>query len=394
MSKKKNNKRADGRLETTVTIGHDENGKPLRKHLYAKSAKELNEKVVSIKMSIGKGLDISAQNDTFKTWADIWLKLKKPNIGNSQYKHYLSYLKCLNGYIGEVSIKDIRLIHIQEIINSLFEENPNTGKHSSKKLLTEIKNTAKQVFEFAIDNKVIDYNPAAKVQIPKKAISEERRALTEEEQAWISETPHRMQTASMIMMYAGLRRGELIPLTWDDIDLKRKKLSVNKAVDLTNNKAELKATKTKAGNREVDIPDILADYLKTIEKTSDLVCPSSSGNMHTATSWRSAWDSYLLDLNLKYGKEKGRKSKYDPRFKGITIEKITPHMLRHTYCTNLILAGVTPTTVQQQMGHANIQITLDIYTHITSEFKENDMQKYNNFLKKVVKSRQDNTQIA
>lgn len=163
---------------------------------------------------------------------------------------------------------------------------------------------------------------------------------------------------------------------------------------MTNNKAELKATKTKAGNREVDIPDILADYLKTIEKTSDLVCPSSSGNMHTATSWRSAWDSYLLDLNLKYGKEKGRKSKYDPRFKGITIEKITPHMLRHTYCTNLILAGVTPTTVQQQMGHANIQITLDIYTHITSEFKENDMQKYNNFLKKVVKSRQDNTQIA
>lgn len=203
-----------------------------------------------------------------------------------------------------------------------------------------------------------------------------------------------MQTAAMIMMYAGLRRGELIPLTWDDIDLKRKKLSVNKAVDLTNNKAELKATKTKAGNREVDIPDILADYLKTIEKTSDLVCPSSSGNMHTATSWRSAWYSYLLDLNLKYGKEKGRKSKYDPRFKGITIEKITPHMLRHTYCTNLILAGVTPTTVQQQMGHANIQITLDIYTHITSEFKENDMQKYNNFLKKVVKSRQDNTQIA
>lgn len=222
MSKKKNNKRADGRLETTVTIGHDENGKPLRKHLYAKSAKELNEKVVSIKMSIGKGLDISAQNDTFKSWADIWLKMKKPNIGNSQYKHYLSYLKCLNGYIGEVSIKDIRLIHIQEIINSLFEENPNTGKHSSKKLLTEIKNTAKQVFEFAIDNKVIDYNPAAKVQIPKKAISEERRALTEEEQAWISETPHRMQTAAMIMMYAGLRRGELIPLTWDDIDLKRK----------------------------------------------------------------------------------------------------------------------------------------------------------------------------
>ena len=56
----------------------------------------------------------------------------------------------------------------------------------------------------------------------------------------------------------------------------------------------------------------------------------------------------------------------------------------HTYCTNLILAGVAPVTVKDLMGHASIRITLDIYTHITEEFKENDMNKYNDFLKNIV----------
>ena len=68
-------------------------------------------------------------------------------------------------------------------------------------------------------------------------------------------------------------------------------------------------------------------------------------------------------------------------------------MLRHTYCTNLILSGVTPMTVQKQMGHANIQVTLEIYTHITQEFKENDMNKYNDYLNKVVNNQQKQSEI-
>lgn len=92
----------------------------------------------------------------------------------------------------------------------------------------------------------------------------------------------------------------------------------------------------------------------------------------------------MYALDLKYGKNKDRKTKYDKRYKGISIDRITPHMLRHTYCTNLILAGVAPVTVKDLMGHASIRITLDIYTHITEEFKENDMNKYNDFLKNTV----------
>lgn len=237
-----------------------------------------------------------------------------------------------------------------------------------------------------IDNKVLDYNPTDRVKIPKEAAEGEREAISEEQQKWITEMPHEMQTAAMIMLYAGLRRGELLPLSWADIDFKKKTITVNKAVDLSDDKAVLKGTKTKAGNREVIMPEILVEYLKKIKKKNSLVCPFKKDKMYTATQWRRAWNSYLYDLDLKYGDNKDRKSKFDKRYKGISIDRITPHMLRHTYCTNLILSGVTPMTVQKQMGHANIQVTLEIYTHITQEFKENDMNKYNEYLKKVVSS--------
>lgn len=393
MAKSKRTKRPDGRYEDTIKIGYDENGKPIRKHLYGRTNKELDEKINAIRISLGKGLDVSAQEDTFSVWAEYWLKMKKTQVGNSQYGHYVTYVNYLKDYIGDTPVKDIRLLHIQTIINDLYEKNPNTGKPSSKKTLKEIRSTAKQIFEFAIDNKVLDYNPTDRVKIPKEAAEGEREAISEEQQKWITEMPHEMQTAAMIMLYAGLRRGELLPLSWADIDFKKKTITVNKAIDLSDDKAVLKGTKTKAGNREVIMPEILVEYLKKIKKKNSLVCPFKKDKMYTATQWRRAWNSYLIDLDLKYGENNDRKSKFDSRYKGISIDRITPHMLRHTYCTNLILSGATPMTVQKQMGHANIQVTLEIYTHITQEFKENDMNKYNDYLKKVVNNHQEQSEI-
>ena len=381
MAKTKRTKRADGRYEETIMLGYDEKGKAIRKHIYGRTNKEVDEKIKAIRITLGKGLDVSAQEDNFSVWAEHWLSFKRANIGNSQYTHYVTYIRYLREYIGDMALKDIRLLHIQTVINDLYEKNPNTGKPSSKKTLKEIRGTAKQIFDFAMDNKVLDYNPADKVKIPKEATEKEREALTKEQQRWITEMPHEMQTAAMIMLYAGLRRGELIPLLWSDIDFKKKTIAVNKAVDLSEDKAKLKGTKTKAGNREIIMPDILIEYLQGIKRTNILVCPSPKGKLYTATQWRRAWNSYLFDIDLCYGKAWGRKSKYDPRYKGISIDRITPHMLRHTYCTNLILSGVAPITVKELMGHANIRVTLDIYTHITAEFKQNDVNKYNEYLK-------------
>lgn len=375
MPRKKNTKRSDGRIAVQVYLGKGEDGKRKYKTVYGTTQKEADEKAREIKSRLGKGLDISAADDTFSVWCDRWIASKKRDIGNSQYLSYVGYIKHLKKAMGNIALKDIKLFNVQSVIDDLYEFNPNTGAPSSKKTLTDIKNTAVQIFDFAIDNRVIDYNPASSVKIPKNAEKQIRRALTEQEQYYISDTTHRMQTAAMIMLYAGLRRGELIPLLWSDIDLKKKTINVNKAVDLSNGKPIIKNTKTKAGKRVVRIPSVLVEHLTSCEKDNILVCPSLSGEMYTATSWKTSWNSYLYDLDVLYGKIPQKKSKYDRRFKGITIPRITPHMLRHTFCTNMYLAGVDILTAQNQMGHSDIKTTLAIYTHIGEDFAKDEMNK-------------------
>ena len=240
----------------------------------------------------------------------------------------------------------------------------------------------------------MDYNPAGPLKLPAALPKEPRRALTREEQRWIVETPHRAQRAAMIMMYSGLRRGELIPLTWGDIDLEGCSISVNKSVEMVSNRPVVKpAAKTKAGVRVVQIPQVLAEFLRKERQSaangpiSMLVCPSDSGQMMTDTAWRRMWESYLIDLNFKYGNRidksgKQAQSKYNRNGIVLTIPNITAHWLRHTFATMLYLSGVDVLTAKEQLGHSDIKTTLEIYTHLDQDHKKKNISKLDEFLAK------------
>lgn len=381
MAKKKNTVRADGRIAVQVYIGRDENGKRKYKTVYGATQKEADEKALEIKILLKKGVNLIPKEETFEVWSERWLKKKSLRIGKSQKESYICYLKHLNRGIGYMPPIKINTYHVQELIDELAECNPNTKKPTAKKTLQDIRNTAIQVFDFIRKQQGIDVNPAIDVEIPEDAPVGFRRPLTEEEISWIIQTPHRMQTAAMIMLFAGLRRGELIPLTWNDINLEKKLISVNKAVELVGKPKVKDKTKTPAGIRQISIPDVLCDHLASITKNSLLVCPSLSGELYTADSWRSSWDSYLYDLDVLYGRNNQFTSKFDKRYKGIAIDRFTPHMLRHTYCTMLYLSGVDVMTAKELMGHSDVKTTLNIYTHLDKIHKQKEIAKLNDFLK-------------
>ncbi len=376
MPKKSNTKRKDGRIAVQVYLGRVD-GKRKYKTVYGATQKEADQKAEDLKAKLRKGFDIERENDSFSKWAELWLIQKSIEIGTSQKESYKNSINKLNEYIGNISLKSIRPYDIQNIINDFFYENPTTKKPSSKRLLELIKNTAVQIFQFAIENRVLDFNPAASVKIPKNATQSTRRALTYDERLWIINTQHRMQTAAMIMMLAGLRKGELIPLTWKDVDLRNGTITVNKAVEMVDRKPQIKMPKTEAGFRTIYIPDVLKNHLENQPKDNVLVCPSLNGNMFTKDSFRAAWESYLNEIDIKYGNHLQKQSKYDPRFHGRTIPNITPHMLRHTFCSMMYESGVDVMSAKNQMGHADIQTTLNIYTHISSEHTAKEMQKMN-----------------
>ena len=164
------------------------------------------------------------------------------------------------------------------------------------------------------------------------------------------------------------------------MDLNAGTINVNKAVDVSSNLPVIKPPKTKAGYRKVFIHPILVKYLKNLKKIrakkSELVCPSLDGDMYTATSWRVGWNCYMQDLDIKYGSDKKRKSKYDRFRTEKTIDIFTPHCLRHTFGSMLNAAGVNIKTIQTQMGHADIRTTMNRYVHNDEEHCSNEMKKF------------------
>jgi len=373
-------KRKDGRYYKRVDIQFQ--GEHCYKDVYGKTQKQADTKALELMFKIKKGIDIEAQRDTWKYWSDKWLETKDQSKG--QYENYVSGAKHFEE-LNNRKIVDIRASDIKRIINRLTKYNPNTKKPSSKRTLTFIKNVAIQIFSEAIDDRVIEFNPATSVKITAKTPPEKRRALTKVEQGWILNTPHRAQRAAIIMMYSGLRRGELIPLTWNDIDLKNKTIRVNKTVDLKSKKTKVKKeAKSSSGLRTVRIPQRLVNYLKKQKQDNVLVCPAASGKMMTAAAWRSLWKSYMKELNLKYGKvKKATKSKFAHSMP-MTIPPITAHWLRHTFATLLYLSGVDVITAKEQLGHADVKTTLNIYTHLDKQFKEKNIEKLDDYLEEQI----------
>ena len=182
------------------------------------------------------------------------------------------------------------------------------------------------------------------------------------------------------MMLSGLRRGEATALQWNDIDFENNKISVTKSYNFKDK--EFKTPKNGKA-RVVSVPQILIDYLRTLPRTSFFVLTNAKGRMMTDDSWKQLYKSYMHDMNLRYGFAGNAPNKYSPIKIPMGITPFTPHELRHTFCTTMYEAGIDAVTAKEQMGHADIQTTLSIYTHLSSMHKENQVKKLDAFFENV-----------
>lgn len=371
-------KRSDGRYQARVYLGTDSQGKKQFKYVYASSVKELAKAEAEIRAKVEKGINLMTISDTYGEWLERLKAVKETELTESEYNTFVARASYFSQFFGRVPLKDINQQNIQPIINAVFKRNPSTGKPSAKRTVERYIASASAVFEYAIENRATDFNPCKYIKVPKEAKITERRALSPQERKWIEDTPHRAQTAAMLMMYSGLRRGEATALLWSDIDLKNKTITVNKSYDFKN--YCIKSPKTASGTRVVTIPDKLVAYLQNLEKRSIYVLTSASGKVMTNASWQKMWESYIIELNNKYSLQTEKRKLYDPKGQIITIESFTPHCLRHTFCTIMYEAGIDVLTAKEQMGHSDVKTTLAIYTHLDSQHKKRNVSKLNEYL--------------
>ncbi len=346
---------------------------------YLLTLKELDQKANEYQQLRDRGQLSVNERMTFGELAKLWIDTCKPMIGITTRRSYKSILDMhLIPSLGGFPVRELKSFHLQKMINNLAE----TGY--SRKTLKEIKNTANQIMELAMDNDIIFRNVFRKINIP-KIEAQERRPLTKQEQDMLLSyhSEHRMGVPALLMMLCGLRRGELMALTWNDLDLEKQLLTVNKAVYIDSNKTFVKPPKSKAGNRNIPIPNALVPILRDEQRqaTSLLVCPSAEGTLMTQSAFERGWESYMHFLNITMGGRDASRS--NPKL--TVIDHITPHMLRHTYATLLYDAGVDVKTAQRYLGHADVVTTLKIYTHLSEQREQQSSEALNKHFDKIIK---------
>lgn len=300
------------------------------------------------------------ENPTVRQYAERWLPLHKSNVSEKCYNDYKKQLDALTDAIGEKRLKDVSVDDAAAIWKHYSGMSASTIKRSRMLFIA--------LFDAAIENDLCRKNPfRGRFAQPPKGTVGSHRALTDEEIALIRDTPHRVQLAALIMLYAGLRRGEVMALTSQDIT--EDEIIVNKAIRFDGNKPIIVAPKTAAGVRHVPILSILRPYL---ENAPQRILASARGEIMTDTAFKRGWDSYLHALSLAAGHP----------------VSIQPHDLRHTYCTMLRDAGVDMKQAMIWLGHSDEKMILHVYDHVTDRRTQNSV----NQVEKLILNSQNDSQ--
>lgn len=378
--------RADGRYCQQIVIGRDTNNKKIIKTVYGSSPEEVEEKVRAVKTDLGRGIDVAGADTTFKEWAKMFLAVEKLRLSKHVYSTKRNCIEAFYPAFGNVAVTMVKPYQVEQVLAQLAEENPYTHKPSSAKTLKEYKVACGQVFKYAEKNRAITFNPCDFASIPSRAVPKnERRALSKTERGWIEECEDYSALPALIAMYAGLRRGEIAALTWADVDLKNKVITVSKAYDYSNGKT--KTPKTKSGIREVHIPGVLADALSKAPKRSNYVV-SLDGRQVTSMQWEKLNRDLLRAIDEKHGSPV--KVKVGNKYKClISIQPFGWHDLRHTYATILFEAGVDAYTAKELLGHKDLSTTMKIYTHLSGDQKQRSVSLLESFIGKSADSQAD-----
>lgn len=349
--------RKDGRLMKKITV----NGKP--KYLYSDDPKDLEKQYIEIKHLSYSGTQLSNDNIKLKDFAKKWIEF---NSSNKEYRTIEEYKILINNYIlpilGHKKIKDVKLYDIKELMKKM-ENIPTTAKKTLQII--------KRILNDAVDNDIIIKNVAQNVKAP-KITKNERLPLTLEEDKMLLSSNNKYVPFFLFMRYTGMRKEEIVPITINDIDLKNKTISINKAVTFIHNKPVLKDTKNNR-SRTVPLLDIIYDLVKDLienaikENRTLLFVKETDKKMLTDVAIRRHLESLLNNLNKNENKLK---------------IKFTCHQLRHSYCTMLYYADVKIKKAQELMGHASADMVYNIYTHL-DEKRENAEDLINNYIKKL-----------
>lgn len=335
-----------------------------------KTKKEAIAKAERKKIALETAMKTSGGNMSVKQWAVEWLEnFKAPAVGEGQYLNYVSLINSIIvPAVGARRISDIKDIDLQKILNS------QAGK--SKSYVSKLRFTLKSMFKQARISRMIQYDPAENLIMP-AASDGSYRSITDEERKYILKLVETHYAGLWIetILYCGLRPGETRALDWKHIDFDKKRIYVKRAMKAKTTRID--APKSPSGVREIPLPDILSNKLQKFQgKPNEPVFRQpTTGKRHTKSSMQCYWGNFKRELDILMGAKLYRNQIIESK----VAPDLVPYCLRHTYGTDLQDMGVLLNIAKYLMGHSDIAMTANIYTHTTETAIEDAAQKINGY---------------
>ena len=362
-------KRKDGRWEGRYYTGEIVNGKRVRKNVLAKTKAECKEKLNKAIAENDKRQRIISRCDfltnpepTLEEWSRIWFE----SFCAASVKEYTrnSYQNYFDRYIlpnlGGMKIKDISTVSCQQFLMKMYTSGrtrnvEKKGNGLSAKTVKDIKIALQTCLQKAEDEGLIDTNPCRKVQLPKDAPKEMQTLKANELSAFMNEARDSgWYEFYYLEITTGLRLGEILALTWDDLDIKNKKISVNKQVQRIGSELKITTPKTTSSIRTVALCD---------ECFNQLILLRSRQRLDTKLIFPSPITGGLRDPSSVT-------RKLHRMQKRAGVPQIRFHDLRHSFATLSLEQGMDIKTVSHILGHTDAGFTMNTYMHVTDNMQQ------------------------
>lgn len=352
----------NGQWEGRIVVGHKENGDPIFRYVYAKTQKELIDKLHH-KIDEFRDAELTENsNMMLGEWLDKWIdEYMTGTIRESTLDGYKTYVeKYIKPALGNKQIAFITTADVQKFYNNLRKngriQNRNIyGNGLSDASVLRVHCMLHEAMDMAVKEHLISKNPTNGTTVP-KIVKKEMQVLTDEQLATfmkLMDAEEHWRDFFYTELTTGLRRGEICGLKWTDFDEVEGKLNINRSIDLRNGEIMVGETKTGKGKRSFYLPISTANVLRERKKNS-----------------KSEWIfTDLLNPELPIAPPAAYR-KMKQLLKKAGLPNIRFHDLRHTFATHALTSGVDAKTLSGILGHTNASFTLDTYTHVTTDMQQ------------------------
>lgn len=348
-------------------------GKRKQKYYTVKGNKKEAERFLTEKLrELDTGMLIDTKKMNFGEYLDYWKEKTFGNLEITTKEGYIQKIdKHIKPYLANLYLEDLKPLHLQNFYDEKLKNGNLNGKGGlSARTVLSLHRIIHSALEQAVKWQLLIRNVADAVE-PPKAKKFKAKYLTDKQTEELIETAKKsdIYIPVMIAIYTGARRGEVLGLSWENVNLEKGYIRIIDNLCATKNGLVIKETKNNTSNRTIAISDTLIKILKMHKikqmenklrlgcfyHDNNMVCCYEDGRMYNPKRFSAKFHELLEKNNLPI---------------------IRFHDLRHSHASLLVKLGVQPKEISQRLGHSNIGITMDLYSHL---YEETDREVANIF---------------